>query len=61
MNNQSIIDNEGLIYQNVSCPTKSNCKNIVTNTNMTQSSLLKTLKLDRFNDRIINGKEQVNY
>jgi len=60
MNDQSIIDNEDLINQNASCSTKSNSNNIiVTNTNMTQSSSLKTLKLDRFIDRIINDKEQV--
>lgn len=58
--NQSIIDNEDLINQNVSCPTTSNSNNIiVTNTNTTQSSSLKTIKLDRFIDRIINDKEQV--
>lgn len=60
MNDQSIIDNEDLINQNASCSTKSNSYNIiVTNTNMTQTSSLKTLKLDRFIDRIINDKEQV--
>jgi len=61
INDQSIIDNEDLINQNVSCPTKSNGNNIiVTNTNTTQSPSLKTIKLDRFIDRIINDKEQVS-
>lgn len=69
---QSIIDNEDLINANLHSPIRSNTslsnnsflsnsnsiKTGVTNTTLLSSSS-KSIKLDRFIDRIINDKEQV--
>lgn len=73
-NYQSIIDNEGLINDNLPSPTRpntslsnysflSNSNSINNNniiiTNSTQSSSSNSIRLDRFVDCIINDKKQV--